>query len=160
MFTALAHFLLSGVQFPTAGYGPVHKHLTAGITYPKKVKPSRGSNSANLSSGHSGRRVRTSVSQACGSRLRFPEGSLSVPRGSRPSVNQRTTGLSSHNDRTDSTLADIVVCALKCTIFPSVKVRPANSRSDWKDKKRSRGNKRAESLLKRLLQEVNGLCGP
>ncbi len=48
------------------------EHLTAGITHPEKVNPSRGSNSASRSSGHSGRRVRTSVSQACGSRpLRF-----------------------------------------------------------------------------------------
>ena len=42
MFTALAHFLLSGIQFPTAGYGPVSEHLTAGITHPEKVNPSRG----------------------------------------------------------------------------------------------------------------------
>lgn len=72
MVAGLADFLLSGVQQPTAGYSPVHEHLTAGITHPVKVNPSRGSNSASRSSGHSGRRVRTSVSQACGSRpLRF-----------------------------------------------------------------------------------------
>ncbi len=72
MVAGLAHFLSSGVQLPTAGYGPVHEHLTAGITHPEKVNPSRGSNSASRSSGHSGRRIRTSVSQACGSRpLRF-----------------------------------------------------------------------------------------
>ncbi|HCO9786664.1 TPA: hypothetical protein OCF37_004550 [Escherichia coli] len=29
----LAHFLSSCVQLPTAGYGPVSGHLTAGITY-------------------------------------------------------------------------------------------------------------------------------
>lgn len=72
MVASLAHFLSSGVQLPTAGYGPVHEHLTAGITHPEKVNPSRGSNSASRSSGHSGRRIRTSVNQACGSRpLRF-----------------------------------------------------------------------------------------
>ena len=72
MVAGLAHFLSSGVQLPTAGYGPVHEHLTAGITHPEKVNPSRDSNSASRSSGHSGRRIRTSVSQACGSRpLRF-----------------------------------------------------------------------------------------
>ncbi|MCV2908691.1 hypothetical protein, partial [Escherichia coli] len=31
---ALAHFLSSGVQLPTAGYGPLHEHLMAGITHP------------------------------------------------------------------------------------------------------------------------------
>ncbi|EJN3747048.1 hypothetical protein NPX25_005227, partial [Escherichia coli] len=36
----LAHFLSSGVQLPTAGYGPMHEHLTAGITHPVKVNPS------------------------------------------------------------------------------------------------------------------------
>lgn len=68
----LAHFLSSGVQLPTADYGTLQEHLTTGITHPEKVNPSRGSNSASRSSGHSGRRARTSVSQACGSRpLRF-----------------------------------------------------------------------------------------
>ena len=72
MIAGLADFLSSGVQLPTAGYDPVHEHLTAGITHSEKVNPSRGNNSASRSSGHSGRRVRTSVSQACGSRpLRF-----------------------------------------------------------------------------------------
>lgn len=48
------------------------EHLTAGITHPKKVNPSRGSNSASRSSGHSDGFVSTSVSLVCGSRpLRF-----------------------------------------------------------------------------------------
>ncbi|MZQ11934.1 hypothetical protein GQA44_24225 [Escherichia coli] len=62
--TGLADLLSSGVQLPTAGYGPLHEHLMAGITHPEKVNPSRGSNSASRSSGHSGKRIRTSVSQA------------------------------------------------------------------------------------------------
>lgn len=69
MVAGLADFILSGVQHPNAGYSPVHEYLTAGITHPEKANPSRGCNSASRSSG---RRVRTSVSQACGSRpLRF-----------------------------------------------------------------------------------------
>ncbi|EER3581352.1 hypothetical protein F8398_005456, partial [Escherichia coli] len=46
---ALAYFLSSGVQLPTAGYGPLHEHLMAGITHPEKVNPSRGSNSSSRS---------------------------------------------------------------------------------------------------------------
>ncbi|TJQ41004.1 hypothetical protein, partial [Escherichia coli] len=41
----------SGVQLPTAGYGPVHEHLTAGITHPETVNPSRDSNSASRAFG-------------------------------------------------------------------------------------------------------------
>ncbi|HAX9773374.1 TPA: hypothetical protein JS174_004722 [Escherichia coli] len=48
----LAHFQSSGIQLPTAGYGPMHEYLTAGITHPVKVNPSRGNNSASRSSGH------------------------------------------------------------------------------------------------------------
>ncbi|EHQ0061384.1 hypothetical protein FSI32_024615 [Escherichia coli] len=40
MITGLADFLSSGIQLPTAGYGPVHEHLTAGITHPEKPNPS------------------------------------------------------------------------------------------------------------------------
>ena len=53
----LTHFLSSGIQLPTAGYGPMHEHLTAGITHPEKVNPSGGSSSASRSSGHSGPRM-------------------------------------------------------------------------------------------------------
>ncbi|EEU9537867.1 hypothetical protein FXI37_26485, partial [Escherichia coli] len=59
MVAALADFLSSGVQLPTADYGTLQEHLTTGITHPEKVNPSRGSNSASRSSGHSGRRART-----------------------------------------------------------------------------------------------------
>lgn len=48
---ALADSLSSGVQLPTAGYGPVRKHLTIGITHPEKVNSSGDGNSTSRAFG-------------------------------------------------------------------------------------------------------------
>lgn len=92
----LADFLSSDVQCPTAGYSLVHEHLTTGITYLDKVNPSRGSNYLEKRRGN----TQADVSERLLARhvapdhcvLLFPEGSLSVLCGSRPSVKQRITG--------------------------------------------------------------------
>lgn len=75
----------AGVQLSTAGYSPVYEHLTTGITYLEKVNPQEAATLSVVPPV-----IPTDVSERLLARhvapdhcvLLFPEGSLSVPRGS------------------------------------------------------------------------------